>query len=66
MTPANSVRPAVALPPGEPDAVARTPEHHRRAWAVIEGGRGFHAALVRPAPSSVAPNKNTHFGDALA
>lgn len=64
---ANPVRPAlgiVALPPREPDAVERSPEHIRRAREVFGSvarlvGHGGNMPSARPA---VAPNNIILFG----
>lgn len=67
---ANRIRPAsgigrqfVALPSRQPDAVAREPEHLRRAREVIGMVDGeAHGRVLPRARIVVVPNKQTHFG----
>ena len=58
----------VALPPREPDAVTRQPEHIRRA-SIFQfssvGGRAGHAGTLPQPLSSVAPNRKPQIRERL-
>jgi hypothetical protein len=57
-------RAAVAIPPRDPDAVEREPEHHRRAREFVgcRAAQGHGDVLPRQV-ADVAPNNKAQFGE---